>query len=41
VRSFTESGFGREFGHAGLGRFTEIKSIYLTTAERPPALGHG
>jgi betaine-aldehyde dehydrogenase len=36
-----ESGFGREFGHAGLEEFTEIKSIYLTTGKRPPALRHG
>ena len=31
-----QSGFGREFGRAGLEEFTEIKSIFLTTGHRTP-----
>jgi acyl-CoA reductase-like NAD-dependent aldehyde dehydrogenase len=30
------SGFGREFGSAGLEEFTELKSVYLTTGGRRP-----
>jgi betaine-aldehyde dehydrogenase len=31
-----QSGFGREFGRAGLEEFTEIKSIFLSTGRRTP-----
>ena len=31
-----QSGFGREFGMAGLEEFTEVKSIFLTTGRRAP-----
>jgi acyl-CoA reductase-like NAD-dependent aldehyde dehydrogenase len=31
-----QSGFGREFGRAGLEEFTEIKSIFLSTGHRTP-----
>jgi betaine-aldehyde dehydrogenase len=31
-----QSGFGREFGRAGLEEFTEIKSIFLSTGRRVP-----
>ena len=31
-----QSGFGREFGRAGLEEFTEIKSIFLSTGRRAP-----
>jgi betaine-aldehyde dehydrogenase len=31
-----QSGFGREFGRAGLEEFTEIKSIFFSTGRRTP-----
>lgn len=31
-----QSGFGREFGMAGLEEFTEVKSIFLSTGSREP-----
>lgn len=31
-----QSGFGREFGRAGLEEFTEIKSIFVSTGRRTP-----
>jgi acyl-CoA reductase-like NAD-dependent aldehyde dehydrogenase len=31
-----QSGFGREFGRAGLEEFTEVKSIFLSTGRRTP-----
>lgn len=31
-----QSGFGREFGRAGLEEFTEVKSIFLSTGHRTP-----
>jgi acyl-CoA reductase-like NAD-dependent aldehyde dehydrogenase len=35
-----ESGFGREFGIAGLEEFTEAKSVYLTTGRRERTYPH-
>lgn len=35
-----ESGFGREFGQAGLEEFTEMKSVFLTTGTRERTFGH-